>query len=465
MKYVLCVFGVACTMTLQKWSVVAEMPAHTILDRSLYDTLPPDNDDTCENVCDDIDQLSSNNDVQVIQVESENDGFFDSIIHRIGRFFDDGSKVGRWRNGFLNLFRRNRSNKPRYEINTNVIVPVLSNYSMKAKSLAALIRNESSTYAAISETPDIVKLMFDLSAENIESVASVIDPIVDDMRQQEMIDLSAVSCSLKHILTHIRDETFPNIVSIAEFIYNKSENDDMEEMYVDYVAARTSPTESLAQANSFDSKSNQCRNQGNTLSTSVVMESGISVQARMGSLGTFLAMAALPLVAIVGLIILFPISFIVSFVTLVFSIFAIIIALITKQPLIPQDDDLDCEFGSCSLDALLYVVAVLGLIASPILIPIAIIASIVYFFVALLSPLLRILNPSTIPPSNQSPTNLNNDVLQKLSMVLDASMEHMVDSLKYMYRNEETEDIERTLDCKLTTLSCNNDALTAALPF
>ena len=87
--------------------------------------------------------------------------------------------------------------------------------------------------------------MFEWSAENMESVVTVIDPIVEKLRQSETIDLPTVSCSIGGLLTHLRDETLTHVVSIAEFIYTKSGNSDMEEMYGNYRNAQTTiPLES-----------------------------------------------------------------------------------------------------------------------------------------------------------------------------------------------------------------------------
>ena len=127
--------------------------------------------------------------------------------------FDGESKFGRLMSRLFNLFRFCRSNMPICEIYTNLFFPALSNYSRKAKSLAALMRSESETYAATSNAPDVITIIFELSVESMESVASILDPIVDTMRQSETIDLATVSCSIGQILTHICAEIVPSLVS------------------------------------------------------------------------------------------------------------------------------------------------------------------------------------------------------------------------------------------------------------
>ena len=205
------------------------------------------------------------------------------------------------------IFHRNHqsNNNPRYEISTNVILPALTNYIMRAKSLAALIRNESANYAAVSNTPDL----FELSAENMGSLAFIIDPILDDLRQHETIYLVTVSCSIHRWQTHIRDETLPNIISIAE---TKSGHEEMDVVYDNNVSsASTTPLpDGLMKAVSRreDSVSNLCRIQqdknsnSTSLQSEIAVESSTSAQSRLGNVDGFIRAAAQGLFLIVGLI-------------------------------------------------------------------------------------------------------------------------------------------------------------------
>jgi hypothetical protein len=447
--------------------------------RTLQGT-PQDGDLNCANVCDDTDELFSDQ-VQVTEVEAENKGFFGLIINRFDGAFDSGSRFGRLMNGFFNLFQQRQRNKPKYEISTDLLLSSLSNFSVKAKSLAALIRSESLTYAAESDTPDVITSLFDLSAENMESVASVIDPIVDDMRQYETMDLATVSCSIGQLLTHLRDDTLPNIISISEFIYTKSGNEDMQQMYDNYIATRTAPSDSLTDASSLDSASNQCPNQvnGSALSDASIMKSQALVQARVGGTGDNLVAFQDALTTIVALIILFPISFIVSIATLIFVVYWFILSKIWRIPFIPEYDDDGCSECLVSKQGIVILI-VLALIASPILIPILIIITVIGLFWELLNPFVPSDQPTRAPvaspvlapipapfPSAQNRTDFNaytGNVMHYLSKVLESPMTSMVDTLKGSYISNEAEATEVELDCDAKTIICQNNALMTALP-
>ena len=256
----------AVCVTPVKWSFANEVLDHGGLYRSLQDTTTPDSDDTCAYVCDNIDEPSIQ--VQVVEVEAENVSLFGSIMNRFNDFFDNGSRFGQFMNGLLNLFRPLQSNKPKYKVSTDVFVSALTEYSTKAKNLAASMRSESASYAAASTTPDAVITIFELSAENMDSVAAVIGPMLEELGQHETIDLTTVSCYTRQLLTHLRDKTLLNVVSIAKVLYTKTGNDDLEEMYDTYITARTSASKSATQASARDFGINQCPNQGdsNTLS-------------------------------------------------------------------------------------------------------------------------------------------------------------------------------------------------------
>ena len=49
------------------------------------------------------------------------------------------------------------------------------------------MRSESETYAATSNAPDVITIIFELSVENMESVASILDPIVDTANLKQSI--------------------------------------------------------------------------------------------------------------------------------------------------------------------------------------------------------------------------------------------------------------------------------------
>ena len=443
-----------------KWSLASKIDDHVIqkqiADRTLQTALST-GDNTCSSVCDNVDDLSLT--VQVVEVENEDESLFSSIFTRMNDSIDSGSRLGRLINGLFNLFRFRPSYKPRYEISTNLLLSALSNYSAKAKSLAALIRSESVSYANASDTPNVVASMFEWSAENMESVVTVIDPIVEKLRQSETIDLPTVSCSIGGLLTHLRDETLPHVVSIAEFIYTKSGNYDMEGMYGNYRNAQTTIPLESSSATDVNVK-HQCFEYATSGITSKTSELEGSISSRIQILddNSYLGMLGQSLLVVVGLIIFFPLSFIVSIATVLFLVFLIAFVTIFKIPVEePPDNDDDCSEFACSYGAdipWLQLFIYGGLIASPILVPIGIIIFSIQFFQVLLSPILS---------SNQV-SKQTRDVMQHLKLLLESPMENMVDNLKRLYYRDEADEVEMDLDCDVKTIMCQNDALMASLP-
>lgn len=73
-------------------------------------------------------------------------------------------------------------------------------------------------------------------------MAAVIDPIVDGMQQHKTMDIATISCLIGRLMKHLRDDTFPNVVSIAEVIYTKSGDVDIKELYDKYVNSKATTT-------------------------------------------------------------------------------------------------------------------------------------------------------------------------------------------------------------------------------
>ena len=135
-------------------------------------------DETCSISACDSDTISNlrasmtteSADGQTIQTEEVVDENGKGVLDRITGFFSDNSSIfGRLINGIFRLFNRRQEDDPKYPVPTATIVPLLSNYSTKFKSLAALIRKESVNDAALSKTPDAIRMMYNISATNMES--------------------------------------------------------------------------------------------------------------------------------------------------------------------------------------------------------------------------------------------------------------------------------------------------------
>ena len=53
----------------------------------------------------------------------------------------------------------------------------------------------------------------------------------------------------------------------------------------------------------------------------------------------------------------------------------------------------------------------------------------------------------------------------EVTMNLESPTENMVDNLKRIFHNVEADEAELELDCDITTILCQNNALIASLPF
>ena len=134
-----------------------------------------------------------------------------------------GGLLSRLMNGFFNIFKRRQDDGPKYTIRTESIIPLLDESSARFKSLSELIMQESETDAALSTTPDAVKMLYTAAADNMLLVTTVLDPIVDNMRLHPTIDLRSMSCDFTRVLTVIQDVTV-NIQLMGKLLYRKSNN-------------------------------------------------------------------------------------------------------------------------------------------------------------------------------------------------------------------------------------------------
>jgi hypothetical protein len=461
------IFQLSFTAAFVQWSLASEIPDHVLLDRTLQDTIEQDGYDTCLYVCEDNDEHPSIP-VQVTIAEAENQGFFGRIMNRLDGTFHSGSRFGRLMNGLFNFFRPlQQQNKPKYKISTDLLVSTLSRASVKAKALAAMIRSDSESFAAESAAPNVVTTLLEWSAESMESVALVIDPIVDDMSQYETMDLATVSCAMGQLLTQIGNATIPNIVSVAEIIYTKSGNATMERLYKNYVAEKKTTPLVDARAAVVDA-TNQCVDDSN----SAVLNDQSFIPTQMviaanGSLGI-----SRPLqLRMLEQTIIFPLSLLSSMTTVIFAIFMNVSSVIVKNFIISQqgppsnnDDfryDDDCTAFACGSDftKFLIISILTWLIFAPILLPILLPVAIIQFLFRLIQ---MLLSPILSPGEVSKPIN---EVLYYVMLVVESPMENMLVSLKHIYNNDGQEEAALELDCDVQTILCQYDVLMASLPF
>ena len=303
-----------------------------VTSRSLQD------DDACSETCDsnEISNLAESivsENAKVASIEKEEDEDNNGLLRSITSVF------GRWMTGLFRLFNRRQDDDPQYPVPTATIVPLLSTYSDKIKSLAKLIRDESANDAALSTTPDAIRMMYNISANNMESVAAVLDPILENMRQHKTMDIRTISCQMTDFLILLRDDTVPNIKSMTQLIYTKSNIAAMKQKFQqEYTPVSTGESFSITATD------NTC------LSDSTIATTRSACRVDLGSRFTFLFNNNADvgpighILAIVLLIILFPLSIVVSIIGVV-----VLTLFLFAKVLLPSPGNTDDSFYSYAL--------------------------------------------------------------------------------------------------------------------
>jgi hypothetical protein len=295
---------------------------HELVDSSTqFASRSLEDDDICSSAC-------ANGSTSVLAAEIQSDsknqvddgnGSTSGIFGRIFGFFN--SKLGRVMNGFFSIFTRRRQRNTKYMIPTNKIVPLLSNYSTKFNSLAKMLREEGVNAAAVSSTPDAIRMMFNVSADNMESVATVLDPILSDMEQQGSMDVRDVSCGVMRILTVIRDFTVPNIERVAQVLYTNSNRTEMVDAINKYFSEKSSTKRSDITPSGTESTCADSLSKDTTARTvgsfDNIFDFLFDTEVDVGPITH--------IVRIVLLVVIFPLSFVVSILspilTIIYAIF------------------------------------------------------------------------------------------------------------------------------------------------
>ena len=377
-----------------------------------------------------------------------------------------GGLLGRLMNGFFKIFNRRQDDGPKYTVRTENIIPLLEESSSKFKSLAELIKQESVTEAALTTTPDAIQKLYTAAADNMMLVATVIDPIVENMRLQSTMDIRSISCDVTRVLTVIRDVTVPNIQLMGKLLYTKA-NDAQTKLTIDQyidtskITTTTSSNPSSAlTTTSSRSDANTCSQFDTSSATSTTTTSRLFLEDlnAIGVLLTFLFADSIQvgpignIVSIILLILLFPISIVIS---IVVSILAILVVLFYALLGFPGGNDDD------GLALALIIILVLIVIGSPILIILEILENIREFFT------INPRNPTPSPSSSQaSGAQQANEVKHHLLDVLDSPL----DTIIQVFGNKNTlsdttDDEEEEIDCEMSALKCKTESLNDILPF
>ena len=453
--------------------------------------------DTCSDTCnnDEIINLRVSMEVDDAEVSTEEDEDEDNngLLRSITSVF------GRWMTGLFRLFNRRQDDDPQYPVPTATIVPLLSTYSDKIKSLAKLIRDESANDAALSTTPDAIRMMYNISANNMESVVAVLDPILENMQQHDTMDVRTISCQFTDFLILLRDDTVPNIKSMTQLIYTKSNIAAMKQKFPQAYTP-------VASSASIAGRDNTCLPEParvSTPSTSRVNLSSLFTflfnnNADVGPIGHILA--------IVLLIILFPLSIVVSIIGVV-----VLILFLFAQVLLPSPGNTDD-----GLYVLVLFVLFAAVIGSPIIIILQILNNIKEFFADILDPFIpdrptpapiiytpyptypytptfynpayspfntpattnsSINSPMTVaspvnapvkPPSSGRGRDLQqiNEVAYHLKKLLKSPILTILQVLQNgnRFADENRGEGEEQLDCQMAAVKCDTDALMDVLP-
>ena len=248
-----------------------------------------------------------------------------------------GGLLGRLTNGFFKIFKRRQDDGPKYPVRTESIIPLLEESSSKFKSLSELIKQESVTEAALSTTPDAIQKLYTAAADNMMLVATVLDPIVENMRSQSTMDIRSISCDVTRVLTVIRDVTVPNIQLMGKLLYTKSNDAQTKFTIAQYIdtskittTTSSNPSSALTTSSSR-SDDNTCSQFDTSSATSTTSRLFLEdLDNVIDVLITFLFDDSIQVgpignvVSIILLILLFPISIVIS---IVVSILAILVVL------------------------------------------------------------------------------------------------------------------------------------------
>jgi hypothetical protein len=471
-----------------------------------------ENSDTCSpSVCNNNDSFSNilaptTSSSSVDGKDNANNGLFSNLMNRLTGFLSNHNNLfSRLMNGLLNVFQPNSNAREdtKYMIPTGTIVPLLSKYNDKINNLTNLINNEMETNTDAT-TSNAINMIYTFSITNLNAITTILDPILIEFKQHETMDVQTISCYLLQFVTFIHATTVPNIVSMSQILYTKTNSENMHSMWNQYSSSSTSSSTKTTTAtsttmdgtktNSTTATSNQLRstpnknsnsqNQCTDVTTSVTRQVVTERQAILNDLfGANSSVGPIGhIIRIVALIVLFPLSILVSLLGTIVLIIYLLLTTILNEPVTTDDGNEVPVF---------ILIVVFGItIGAPIIVIFAIFQNILGIFQDLLdpfipdpptpaptmAPMFQFKNPptSTIPTQNKSSSSSSSsssqevvsDVKYQLSLVLFASpiqsiLNILQDATTYMNQNDEAND---EMDCDVMIVSCKTDVLLNTLP-
>jgi hypothetical protein len=502
MKFIFLLYTTTIVVMLsEQWSL-ATSPDHSVSetpppeeDRTLQDTQQPvvsesassdtatcSNTSTCNSSA--MSDLVASLDFQVEQQddkeEEETSGFLGGLLSRL-------------MNGFFKIFKRREDDGPKYTIRTESIIPLLDESSARFKSLSELITQESVTDAALSTTPDAVKMLYTAAADNMLLVTTVLDPIVENMRLHPTIDLRSMSCDFTRVLKMIQDVTVPNIQLMGKLLYTKS-NDAQTKFTIDqYIDTSFTSLPSAALTTTSRSDNSTCLPRGRTPTESATDGRQIGpTQSPAAAPASVMFPTVSPvrqkilsenlirdileflfddgsvdvtpvgnIVRIILLILLIPAVVVVS--TIV-AILAAILAVIIGIPLIILDIFNITEGGSGA--SLFFILGIFAIILGPLITIVEILENIRELFTinqnTATSEATQDFFSTTFHPTTSRQAN---EVKRSLLDVLDSPL----NTIKKVLGNKNslsdtTDDEEEEMYCEMSALKCKTDAMNEILP-
>ena len=425
-------------------------------------------DDTCYNACNSNDMTAFRgaleSDVNVV-VEDEGIG---GILDRFtGYFHRTKSVFGRLMNGLLKFFNRLDEDEPKYLIPMDTILPMLSNYSTKLTMLAKTIRQKSEKDSSLSKSPVAIQMMYNVSAENMEAITTVLDPILDDMRKQPTIDASTLACHMMQILTVLRDVTLPNIQMMAQLVYTQPSRTELQDMMDSYTTSTmmTSTTSTCFNVPNEKASSNRLIVSALTSLFQVVFDflycTDFGFSSIVGILSVALLIILSPLILVVGIIavIFFAIGYTLFFIAIILN-------------------------GGCCWEQNSKTARLYATIGAPLLIAMTLFKDIRVFVDDTLQSYMQALPTKFSTTSAATPVNgipddeavptvvqQTNDVMHHLLNVLKSPIETITFAFQtenqftnMILRDQSTSNDNDAMDCELVLLKCQNEALLNVLP-
>lgn len=417
--------------------------------------------------------------VQVLDSEDENenetDGFFANLFQRLMK------ALFRW------IFRQKASNNDGLNSNKKYVIPTigivsdLSKYRSKFESLSSFILAESVIDSKLSTKPEIIQKLYNVSAENMMATSNALDTVVTNIKQQgDTIDIRSFSCNMMQFIAVLRDVTVPNIALMTEMLYTRTIHPNDDEMRNDYNrykqssnALETTTTENgvVPVETLYNSTSNNVQMCTST-SSSLNMRFFPVVEDLFTSNDSFGIVQHIGIM--IGLVVFFPLSFIVSLLGIIASVFFLIFISLRRlfTGIVFFDDD--TGWGS------IFAVIILGeAIGAPILVILFMFRNLIWLFNDLLRPTL-LSTQDTVATQQTSIEKVQvlsevsspryatqiNVISIHVSSLLHSPIDIMIKMVEQVpAANDLNESEIDESECELKTFICNRDSLFDVLPF